>query len=222
MAPPAGQTNVMIQAEVRAAEFDLAGAATLLEAASPHGDIFAWIAAVYVRGLIQATEASRAGGSPDSLAPVREAIAWLEGAANGQPGPAENARLMLQAAAAAAQSEREEMRLYLDTAIRKDALQRAAGLPGVPVVPPGETAGDLWLQVHRYDEARRAYDEAADPARPSLRILSGRGRAARGAKDVPAACTAFRALIDAWQSRSAEPAEVSDARAYVASACEGV
>ena len=81
---------------------------------------------------------------------------------------------MLQAAAAAAQSEREEMRLYLDTAIRMETLQRAAGLAGAPIIAAAETAGDLWLQVHRYDEARRAYDEAservwivaADPRRP--------------------------------------------------------
>jgi len=218
--PVASQTNVLIQSEARVAEFDLSGAAKLLEGASQIGDVFARVPAVYVRGLLQAHEASRAGGSPDSLAPVRQAIAWLEIAANGRSGSAEIARLVLQAAAAAAQSEREEMRLYLDTAIRTETLQRAAGLPGAPLVSAVEIAGDLWLQVHRYDEARRAYDEAAQHVGSSLRILSGRARAARGANDLSAACAGFRALIEAWGSRPAQPAEIGEAHAYVAGSCE--
>src|SRR5688572_28216162 len=167
--PAARQTDATIEAQELAAEFDLAGAATLLEAAGQRGDLFAQLGAVYVRGLIDAHEASRQGGSPDSLLPVRQAIAWLELVANGRPGSAEIARLVLQAAAAAAQSERDEMRLYLDTAIRMETLQRAAGLPGAPLVAAAESAGDLWLQVHRYEEARSAYDQAAERLGPSLR-----------------------------------------------------
>ena len=173
-APAASQTNATIEAQALASEFDLAGAAKILASAGQRGDLFAQLAAVYVRGLIDAHEASRQGGSPDSLTPVRQAIAWLEIVANGRPGSAEIARLMLQAAAAAAQSEREEMRLYLDTAIRMETLQRAAGMAGAPIIAAAETAGDLWLQVHRYDEARRAYEEAAERVGSSLRILAGR------------------------------------------------
>ncbi len=187
----ASQTNAAIEAQTLASEFDLAGAATLLASAGQRGDLFAQLAGVYLRGLIDAHEASRQGGSPDSLMPVRQAIAWLEIVANGRPGSAEIARLMLQAAAAAAQSEREEMRLYLDTAIRMETLQRAAGLPGAPIIAAAETAGDLWLQVHRYDEARRAYDDAGERFGSSLRILAGRARAARGLNDPTAACAAL-------------------------------
>jgi hypothetical protein len=151
--------------------------------------------------------------------PVRQAIAWLEIVANGRPGSAEIARLMLQAAAAAAQSERDEMRLYLDTAIRMETLQRAAGLAGAPVIAAAETAGDLWLQVHRYDEARRAYDDASERVGSSLRILAGRARAARGLNDQTAACAGFRALLDAWAKRPAMPVEIVEAREYVVDSC---
>jgi len=220
LASAPSQSSPLVEARARAVEFDIAGAATLLNAAAQRGDASARTAALYIRGLIDAHEASRQGGSPESLAPVREAIASLESIANGRPGSAEIARLMLQAAAAAAQSERDEMRLYLDTAIRMETLQRAAGMPGAPVVAAAETAGDLWLQVHRYDEARRAYDEAAERLGPSLRILAGRARAARGVNDVSTACPAFRALLDTWGARPGQPLEIAEARLYVAGLCE--
>jgi hypothetical protein len=214
------QASPLPEAQVRAAEFDLAGAADLLQPAVEGGDATAQVAAIYARGLIDAREAWRRGGSPESLAPVRQAISSLEATAKGRPGSAEIARLVLQAAAAGAQSEREEMRLYLETAVRMETLQRAAGMPGAPLVAAAETAGDLWLQVHRYDEARTAYAEAAERFGSSLRTLAGRARAARGANDVPTACTAFRALLDAWGARAGQPVEIAEARAYLAGSCQ--
>ena len=218
-AAPRQATSPLTEAGERAAEFDLAGAANLLQSAVERGDTNARVAAVYVRGLIEAREAWRQGGSPESLAPVRQAISWLEAMAKGQPGSAEIARLMLQAAAAAAQSEREEMRLYLDTAIRMEALQRAAGMPGAPLVAAAESAGDLWLQVHRYEDARSAYDQAAERFGPSLRTLAGRARASRGLNDPTAACAGFRALLEKWAPRPEMPAEIVEARAYVVDSC---
>jgi hypothetical protein len=208
--------SLLTEALVRATEFDLAGAAALLSGSS---DRDAQVASLYMRGLIDAREASHQGGSPDSLKPVRQAIASLEAIAEGRPGGAEVARLMLQAAAAAAQSERDEMRLYLDTALRVETLLRAADLPGAPLVPAAETAGDMWLQVHRYEEARAAYDEASLLYGSTLRTLAGQAQAARGVKDAASACSASRALLDAWGERPGSPAEIVDARAYVAGSC---
>ena len=144
----------------RAAVFDLRGARAALaadlsrcaETAVPY-----W----YLRGLIAAREAYRYGGSPESLEPVKLAMAQLASRA-AETRAAEIARVVLMAASAAAQSEREEMGLLLEHATNLERQQRSAGLPGAPIVTAQEVAGDLWLQVHRFEDARRAYLGAAE------------------------------------------------------------
>jgi len=202
-------------AAIRAAEFDVGGAVTLLEASASQADTGARIPLLYLRGLIAAREAFREGGAPGALAPVREAITELGALSKGQPGEAEIARLVLQAAAAAAQSERDEMRLYIESAMQMEVVQRAAGQRGAPLVSAAEVAGDLWLQVYRYDDARTAYTVAAERVGFTPRILSGLARAARRLNDMPAACAAYHRLVDAWGARPALPAEIVEARAYL-------
>jgi len=162
-------------AAARAAAFDLAGSADQLAAAA-RGCPEAHVAALYIRGLVDAQEAFRQGGSPEALIPVRGAIDALARIALNRPGPAEVARLALIAAAAAAQSERDELRLYIDSAVRMESLERAAGQPGAPIVPAVEVAGDLWLQVHHYEEARRWYLEASGQLGMTPRIRTGLAR----------------------------------------------
>lgn len=134
---------------------------------------------VYLDGLAAARQAYAVGGSDESLTPVRTAIAALETVAQGAPGEAEIARLVLLAAAAAAQSERAEMGVYLAQATDLEVLQLAAGQPGAPGISALETAGDLWLQVHRFDDARRAYERAAQHLGMTARIRSGLERLPR-------------------------------------------
>src|SRR6185503_15848986 len=105
--------------------------------------------------------------------PVQQAIAALGMIAQGRKGSAEIARLMLQAAAAAAQSERGELRLYVEAAVQMEWLQRVVGQPGAPIVSAVEMAGELWLQVHQYEDARRAYTYAIEHVGLTARILSG-------------------------------------------------
>jgi hypothetical protein len=207
--------TLMTEASVRASEFDLAGALELSRVAASRDDPNAQIAAWYLHGLINAGEAFREGGAPDALAPVREAIASLHAHANGRPGAAEIARLALHAAAAAAQSERDEMGLYLESALDMETLQRMAGLPGAPLVSAAEVAGDLWLQVHRYEDARRAYTDAAASAGSTLRILSGLARVARRLNDAAAACANYQQLLDVWGGRPGLPVEIAEARTYL-------
>ena len=208
-------TTLITEATVHATEFDLDGALSLLEVAAGRGDAFARTAVLYLRGLISARDAFREGGEPRALAPVQESLTALGEISKGRPGAAEIARLVLQAAAAAAQSERDEMRLYIDSAIQMESLQLAAKQGGAPIVSASELAGDFWLQVSRYDEARRAYTEAAERVGFTLRILSGQARTARRLNDMPAACVAYRRLADAWGVRPGLPVEIAEARAYL-------
>jgi hypothetical protein len=137
------------------------------------------VEALYLRGFAAAVEAYDQGGSDESLVVVRDAIAALEKVSGGKPGPAEIARLVLVAAAAAAQSEREEMGAYLTHATDMEMLQIAAGQPGAPGISALEAAGDLWLQVHGFDEAIRAYERAAAVLGMTPRIAAGLSKARR-------------------------------------------
>jgi hypothetical protein len=131
------------------------------------------IEAVYLRGWEAAHAAARVGGSPESLAPVRAAIATLEQMAGGAHGQAEIARYVLAAAADAAQEERDEMALFLEHAVALERMQLDAHQPGAPAITAHEAAGDLWLEVRRYDDARRAYEHAKAVIGSTPRIESG-------------------------------------------------
>ena len=204
------------RASERAAIFDLQGAVTEVDMAAVGVCPLVEVARLYGRGLLDARAAFLEGGSPESLVPVRKAITALEAMGGHRRGSAEVARLALQAAAAAAQSERDEMRLYLDSALQMESLQVAAGEPGVPLVSAAELAGDLWLQVHRYDEARHAYMAAVDRFGLKPRLLAGVGRAEARLGETSAACSTYLRLLQAWGTRQDRPTEIQEARDYTA------
>ena len=212
---PPDETRLMAEASVRAEEFDLPGAADRMRLAASRGCAAAEIAALYLRGLVDARDIFRQGAPPASLAPVREAIASFQTIAQGRPGSAEIARLLLQAAAAGAQSERDEMALYLDAATVMETLQRAAGQPGPPVLSTVEVAGGLWLQVYRYADARRYYMQAVEQNRVTPPVLAGLARTAARLGIEAVACAEYRTLLDRWGTREAEPPEIADARTYL-------
>jgi len=135
------------------------------------------IEAVYMTGWDAAQAAAKVGGSAEALAPVREAIATLDRMAGGAHGPAEIARFVLSAAADAAQDERDEMALFLAHAVALERAQLDAHQPGAPGITAHEAAGDLWLAVHRYDDAKRAYEQAKATIGSTPRIESGLARA---------------------------------------------
>jgi tetratricopeptide (TPR) repeat protein len=88
---------------------------------------------------------------------------------------AEYADVAVRAAVAAAQDERAEMELLLtharDLAERLAARGRRATWPR----PFNLLAGELWLEVDRYEEARAAFERAARDE-PSPLALIGLGR----------------------------------------------
>jgi hypothetical protein len=176
----------------------------------------AMVAAWYLQGLLDANAAASVGGTAESLEPVKKAIAVLEQLGRRGSAPPEIARLVLHAAAAAAQTERDEMRLYLESASQLEFVQEAAGLAGVPIVTAAEMTGALWLQVDRYEDARRAYGEAERRHGATPRIALGGARASARLGDAAAACLGYRRLLDTWVSSEMEPPEIVEAHAYLA------
>lgn len=200
-------------ATARAAIFDMAGAAADL-ADTTVGCPEADVALAYLRGLLAAREAYGEGGSPESLEPVRAAIAALDVHAGQMPAAA-IARATLQAARAAAQSERDEMALFLEHALDLERRQQAARQPGTPIVTAHEVAGDLWWQVHRYEDARRAYIQAAGQIGATARVTLGLARTAARLDEVAAACGAYAMLAAIGTGGASVSNEIIEARAFV-------
>ena len=200
----------------RAEMFDLVGAAELYFGASGQFCVEAEIAGHSLRGLAAARAAYREGGSAASLAPVRLAVAAIDARAANIPAVAAAARAVLLAAAAAAQSERDEMALLLEHALRLEAVQLAAGEPPLPGASAHEVAGELWLQVHRYEDAQRAFDQALARVGARPRVMLGLARSAARLKDLPGACANYRKLLAWWDTRTDQIAEIDEARAFLA------
>ena len=214
-------TALMKAASERAAVFDLAGALQRMQAAVKSGCAEAMLPVLYLRGWIAARDAYRVGGSPESLRAVVQSIASLQDTM-GKSGPPQIAALVLQAAAAAAQSERDELALMIDYAVQLEDRDLAAKRPGLPMITAHEAAGDLWLQVYRYDEARRAYTTAAERIGVTPRITLGLARLAVRIDALATACKQYQSLVTSWKETGPEPPELSEARTFLtAPACQG-
>lgn len=179
--------TLLAEAVAHSEGLDWAGASDALSKASVLGCTDARIAGLYLDGLAAAKDAYALGGAPASLTVVSAAVAALEPLSE-RHVPARIARLVLLAATAAAQSERDEMSLFLAQALRIEALQLVALQPGAPVVTAHEAAGDLWLRVHRFDEARQAFLEASRVLGPTPRTRLGAARAEARLREGPGAC----------------------------------
>jgi hypothetical protein len=199
----------------RGAAFDLVGAANAYFTAAAKGCTEADVPGHYLRGLVAAEKAHAAFGDREALAPVRDAIVLIDARGGTMPGLPQVARLVLQAAASAAQSERPALAVFLDEATRLEALQLDTRQPPLPVVTAHEAAGDLWLRVRDYEQARRAYLRAEERIGTTPRITLGLARIASRVSDGLGACRQYRAFVWWWGSRSGEPPEVAEARAYL-------
>ena len=212
-APCASTETVIAAASERNALLDVQGAVVLLANRRTECEGIA-VPYWYLRGLTAARDAYRYGGSPESLEPVKLAIGELASFTS-QTKSAEIARIVLMAASAAAQSEREEMALLLEHAITLEHQQRSAGLPGAPLLSAQEVAGDLWLQVHRFEDARRAYEEASEQVGPTRRTTLGLARTAFRIGDLADACRDYRLLVDGWPPAEGEPPELAEAQTFL-------
>jgi hypothetical protein len=207
-------TALMKTAAERATLFDLAGALQRMQAAAMSGCADATLPALYLRGWIAARDAYRLGGSPESLRPVSQAIATMQETL-GKSGQPQIAALVLQAAAAAAQSERDELALMIDYAVQLEDRNLTAQRPALPMITAHEAAGDLWLQVHRYDDARRAYMKAEERLGVTPRITLGLARLAMRIEAFATACKQYRSLVMSWKGSGPEPPELAEARTFL-------
>ncbi len=207
-------TALMKTAAERATLFDLAGALQRMQAAAMSGCADATLPALYLRGWIAARDAYRLGGSPESLRPVTQSIATMQETL-GKSGQPQIAALVLQAAAAAAQSERDELALMIDYAVQLEDRNLTAQRPALPMITAHEAAGDLWLQVHRYDDARRAYMKAEERLGVTPRITLGLARLAMRIEAFATACKQYRSLVMSWKGSGPEPPELAEARTFL-------
>jgi TolA-binding protein len=93
---------------------------------------------------------------------------------------------------------------------------------GLPMVTAHEVAGDLWLQVHRYDDARQAYERAARRVGPTPRVTLGLARVAVRLDATSTACSQYRRLLASWKFQGTDPPEIAEARAFLRGpACGG-
>lgn len=230
-----GAAAATMQTAARYAQsLDLVAAVTAYRDAAARGCDDAAVAADYLAALQAARDAYRTGGDAAALAPVRATIARFEQrTAAGAGRRVELMRVVLLAAAAAAQSERDDMALFLTHALDLEGRLNAAG-EGAPGVSAAEAAGDLWLQVHRFDAAAKAYATARLTVGPTLRVLLGAARAATRTNNRADACASYRAFLDVAHAgatpssasavapvttAAAAPA-VAEARAYVTEQCQ--
>jgi hypothetical protein len=207
-------------ARARVEAFDVPGALDDLQAAAAAGCADAAVARWYLTGVQTARAAYKVGGDPESLAPARDAEAALGRSAGTGNTRAEIARLVVLAASAAAQSERDDLGVFLDQALQLESVELAHGRGAAPVLPAHEVAGDLWLQVHRFDAARAAYLAAAAAFGATPRVTLGLARVAVRLQDAAAACAQYATLLQRWAGRLPVPQEIDEARAFVrANAC---
>lgn len=160
-----------------------------------------------------AERAGAAGGSAEALAEVRAALDVLEpgGKAVG-PGNALAAALA-HAALAAAQQEREEMRVWLEHAAGLS--QRLAdGQRPWPLVP-AVAEGELWLVLSDYELAAAAFTRAIDGAGETAIALRGLARARARGGDTAGACGPFSRVVALLPADLAEGAAATEAKAFL-------
>lgn len=138
-------------------------------------------------GWVAARELAPKGGALELLGPVNLRLRALDGL----PGAAARyADVAIRAAVSAAQDERDEMDVFLAHARDLSDTMALAGAPAQWPLPIDELAGELWLEVDRYTEARDAYLRATR-VKPTANAWVGLARASDRLGDLVAACAAY-------------------------------
>ncbi|HQZ41009.1 MAG TPA: hypothetical protein PLH72_18440 [Vicinamibacterales bacterium] len=154
------------------------------------------VAALALEGWVEARRLALVGGAPDALGGIPGLLGQLDAAAGQGPATsldvqaAQYASSVVRAAVAAAQDERDEMQLYLVHAHGLAMSLAAGGVHHVWPLPFDDVAGELWLEVDRFVEARGAFAQAA--AAGGARSMLGLARTLGRLGEQGAACAAYR------------------------------
>ena len=167
--------------------------------------------ATYLRGWIAARDAYRAGGSPESLKTCRCRSCGVERGRRDGGRVCPSGRRCRRAERA-----RQPCRCSSSRQSSSSRFGLSAGLPGAPVITAHEAAGDLWLQVHRYEDARRAYQRAAERLGPTRRDHARPGaRRRRDSRTSRRRAGNTVRSSAAWKVSGPEPQEIIEARRFL-------
>jgi len=157
-----------------------------------------------------AARAAADGGTAAALASVRAALEVLEPGGRTAGVEAAYAAAVVHAAAAAAQHERDEMRVWLEHA--GGLAGRLPADAGAWPLPLALVEGELWLAVDDYDLAEAAFARAGDRSPAGLRGVA-RTRARRA--DLAGACAPFRAALALVEADRPDGPLAVEARAFL-------
>lgn len=201
------------------AEDGFARAETLLAAAHQQQPtcVRLTVAHLAVAGWNAARAAAAKAGSPDSLATPRRLLDQLRTLS--QQGSRrleiEYGRSLLAAAMAAAQDEREEMRVHLAQARWAHELIHTVAAEDLWPLPIDEAEGELWFEVDRFADAVAAFRRAVTGGRRRAHFGLARSAAALG--DAQTACDSYRAWLSA-RNTPVEPRQTAER--YIKERCD--
>jgi hypothetical protein len=159
----------------------------LAQARPSQADVDREVHRIAMQGWIAARELAPKGGAIELLGPVNVRLKELDAI----PGkPARYAETVIRAAVSAAQEERDEMELLLTHARGLSSQMELIGESAQWPLPIDEAAGELWLEVDRFTEARDSY-ERATKSKPTPNAWIGLARVSDKLGDAVTACRAY-------------------------------
>jgi hypothetical protein len=153
----------------------------------PKPDVDRDVQAIALAGWRAARELAPKGGAVALLGPVNDRLRALDTI---NATSARYAEIAIRAAVSAAQEEREELALLLEHARSLSLQMELIGAPAQWPLPIDELAGELWLEVDRFTDARDAYERATRIA-PTPNAWIGLARASDKTGDTITACRAY-------------------------------
>jgi tetratricopeptide (TPR) repeat protein len=163
---------------------------------------------IFERGWL-AARAAWPGADRDLMAAARAAAEALEARGGLE---AERFQALVVAAMAAAEEERDVLRLALTQAADLEMRLRMARTELPPYFALDRLAGDLWLQVHRFEDARQAYRAAVAREPRDARAWLGIARAAARLEDAEDAADAATTFLTLWANADVDRPELAAAR----------